>query len=70
MDSGLELMGAEDSMAYKASLDSQIERFLRSQNLEDLVHRLVEKMIPPIVEKVARDRIDRLLKEEGEFDRA
>lgn len=69
VDSGLELMDAEDSMAYKATLDSQIERFLRSQNLEDLVHRMVEKMIPPIVEKVARDRIDRLLKEEGEFDR-
>lgn len=64
---GLEVMGAEDSMAYKASLESQIDRFLRSQNLDELVVRIVEKMVPPIVERVARDRIDRLLKEDGDF---
>jgi hypothetical protein len=28
---GIAIMGAEDSMVYKAALESQIERFLRSQ---------------------------------------
>jgi DNA-binding response OmpR family regulator len=66
-EAGVQLMGAEDSMAYKASLDSQIDRFLRSQNMEEIVARIVERMVPPIVEKIARERIDRLLKEDGEY---
>jgi hypothetical protein len=27
--------------------------------------KAVEKMVPPIIEKVARERIDRLLQEDG-----
>lgn len=62
---GIAVMGAEDSMVYKAALESQIERFLRSQDLETMVMKAVEKMVPPIIEKVARERIDRLLQEDG-----
>jgi DNA-binding response OmpR family regulator len=62
---GIAVMGAEDSMVYKAALESQIERFLRSQDLEAMVMKVVEKMVPPIIEKVARERIDRLLQEDG-----
>lgn len=64
-ESGIAVMGAEDSMVYKAALESQIERFLRSQDLEAMVMKAVEKMVPPIIEKVARERIDRLLQEDG-----
>lgn len=64
-EAGIAVMGAEDSMVYKAALESQIERFLRSQDLEAMVMKAVEKMVPPIIEKVARERIDRLLQEDG-----
>ncbi len=61
---GIAVMNSEDSMVYKAALESQIERFLRSQDLEAMVMRVVEKMVPPIIEKVARERLDRLLQED------
>jgi response regulator RpfG family c-di-GMP phosphodiesterase len=64
-ESGIAVMNSEDSMVYKAALEGQIERFLRSQDLEAMVMKAVEKMVPPIIEKVARERIDRLLQEDG-----
>lgn len=62
-----ELMGAADSMAYKATLESQIESFLRSQNLEKMVHTALENLIPSIVERLAKEKLDQLLNDQQSY---
>jgi CheY-like chemotaxis protein len=64
---GLQVLGAEDSMAYKAQLEKEVARELENYDLEEIVHRLIEKMVPPIVERVAQQRVDQLLKESESF---
>ncbi len=64
---GLQVLGAEDSMAYKAQLEKEVGRQIESFDLEEIVHRLIEKMVPPIVERVAQQRLDQLLKESESF---
>jgi DNA-binding response OmpR family regulator len=64
---GFKVLGAEDSMVYKAQLEKEVVRQLESYDLEDIVHRLVEKMVPPIVERIAQQRLDQLLKESESF---
>lgn len=61
------VLGPEDSMAYKAQLEKEVSRQLESYDLEDVVHRLLEKLVPPIVEKLAQQRLDQLLKESESF---
>lgn len=61
------VMGAEDSMAYKAELRNQVEDRLGSEDLERVVSEVLERLVPPIVEKLVEQRLDRLLKEEEEF---
>lgn len=55
---------AEDSPAFRAALDHQISRFLERQNLEEVLGRVLEKLIPPLVEKMAQERLDKLLSED------
>ncbi len=62
-----EIMGAEDSVAYKAVLEKQVESHLREQDLDEVVDRLLKKIVPPIVEKLVQERLDRLLKEQENF---
>ncbi len=63
----VQVLGADDSMAYKAQLEKEVRRQLESHDLEDIVHRLLEKLVPPIVERLAQQRLDQLLKESENF---
>ncbi len=63
----VQVLGPEDSMAYKAQLEQEVGRQVESYDLENVVHRLLEKMVPPIVERLAQERLDKLLKESESF---
>ena len=58
------VMGADDSMAYKASLENQVQNQLEKHDLPKLVEQMLERMLPPIVEKIVQERLDALLKEQ------
>ncbi len=62
-----EILGAEDSVAYKAVLEKQVESHLRDHDLDEVVDRLLKKMLPPIVEKLVQERLDRLMKEQESY---
>lgn len=63
----VQVLGAEDSMAYKAQLEQEVRHQLEGYDLEDVVNRLLERMVPPIVERLAQARLDQLLKETEGF---
>ncbi len=63
----VEVMSTEDSMQYKAQLEKEVRLALDSHDLEDIVARLLEKIVPPIVERLAQQRLDQLLKESESF---
>ncbi len=58
------ILTSQDSMAYKARLDSEVEQRLDKENLNDVVDRVLQKMLPPIVEKLVTERLDKLLAEQ------
>lgn len=62
-----DVLGAEDSMVYKAAIESHVENKLESQDLEQVVDKVLSKIIPPIVERLVQERLDRLLKEQEQF---
>ena len=63
----VQVLGAEDSMAYKAQLEKEVGRQLEAYDLEDILHRLLDKIVPPMVERLAQQRLDQLLKESESF---
>lgn len=44
-------------------LEKQIQLLLNSRDLTPIIDRILEKMIPPIVEKMVNERLDHLLKD-------
>jgi DNA-binding response OmpR family regulator len=61
------VLGAEDSMAYKVQLEQQVSKQLEGYDLEEIVHRVIQKVVPAIVERLASERIEQLLKENESF---
>jgi len=62
-----QLLGAEDSMAYKAVLENKVESELSNKNLEEAIDRVLTRILPPMVERLVRERLDRLLKDQEQF---
>ena len=58
------VLGANDSMAYKASLENKVERELESKDLDSIVDKVLSKMVPPIVERLVQERLDQLMREQ------
>ena len=61
------VMGANDSMAFKAALESEVMNTLDGRDLDGAVERALERLLPRIVEKLVSERLDRLLKEQENF---
>lgn len=61
------VLGPEDSMAYKAVLEREVEEKLEGRDLDAIVDKLLAKMVPPIVERLVQERLDQLLKEQESF---
>jgi len=61
------VMGAEDSMAYKAVLEREVEGKLSSRDLDEMVDKLLNKLVPPIVERLVQERLDKLMKEQDDY---
>lgn len=62
-----EILRAEDSMAYKGMLESQVESTLARENLDEIVQRVLDRMVPPIVERLVQERLDQLMRDQEEF---
>lgn len=62
-----EIMRADDSMAYKGMLESQVESTLARENLNEIVQRVLDRIVPPIVERLVQERLDQLLKDQEDF---
>ncbi len=62
-----EIMRADDSMAYKGMLESQVESTLAKENLNEIVQKVLDRIVPPIVERLVQERLDRLLKDQEDF---
>jgi CheY-like chemotaxis protein len=60
------LLTSEDSMAYKAFLQSEVKSKIQNQDLEMLVKNALSELMPPIVERLVQERLDQLLKDHEE----
>lgn len=58
------LLGAEDSMAYKASLENKVRNELEGRDLDAVVDRMLNHILPPIVERLVQERLDKLLNDQ------
>jgi hypothetical protein len=66
---GPEIMDVEESLAYKSLLENQVQQQLETQNLHEMVEKVLAKLLPPMVERLVQARLDQLLKEqEQEFE--
>ncbi|MBY0370028.1 hypothetical protein K2X33_05035 [bacterium] len=63
----VQVLGPEDSMAYKAQLEKEVRSHLDAHDLEGVVREVLEKIVPPMVERLAQQRLDQLLKESESF---
>lgn len=61
------VLSTSDSMAYKAQLDSEVQSRLEKDNLTEVVERVLQRVLPPIVEKLVAERLDALLAEEDKM---
>ncbi len=61
------IMGAEDSMAYKAVLEREVEGKLGGRDLDQIVDKILNKLVPPIVERLVQERLDRLMKDQDNY---
>jgi CheY-like chemotaxis protein len=61
-----EVLDLEESLAYKSLLENQVQQQLETQNLNDMVEKVLSKLLPPMVERLVNERLDMLLKEEND----
>jgi len=64
LESDADLLGSDESMAYKATLENKVEEKLLGQDLERIVGQVLERVIPPIVERLVKQRLEELLASE------
>ncbi len=62
-----EVMSSSDSHAYKATLDNKVGQKIEEADLQAIVEKCLEKMLPPIVEKLVQARLDALMKDQEQF---
>ncbi len=62
-----DVLGQEESMAFKQSLQSKVEDKLKQTDLAEIVEKVLEKVIPPIVERIVQERLDKLLQDQEQF---
>lgn len=61
---GNTLLNAEDSMAYKSTLENRVRQDLEGRDLDAVVDRLLNTILPPIVERLVQERLDKLLNDQ------
>jgi hypothetical protein len=64
MDSEPQILRTEESLAYKSLLENQVQQKLESQNLNEMVEKVLARLLPPLVERLVRERLDQLLTEQ------
>lgn len=47
--------------------EAEAKQYISAQNLDEVVDKLLTKLVPPIVEKLVNERLDKLLKEQEQF---
>ncbi|MFM8269068.1 MAG: hypothetical protein ACKN9V_02675, partial [Pseudomonadota bacterium] len=64
-----QILRTEESLAYKSLLENQVQQKLESQNLNEMVEKVLARLLPPLVERLVQERLDQLLTEqEQEMD--
>ncbi len=58
------IMDIEESLAYKTTLENKVEAKIAESNLENLVNQALDRLLPPIVERLVKEKLDELMKEE------
>lgn len=61
------LLGSSESMVYKATLENRVEEHLGTIDFKDAVQEALNKILPPIVERIVQERIESLLNESERF---
>ncbi|NBX76411.1 MAG: hypothetical protein EBQ92_07640 [Proteobacteria bacterium] len=63
-DSEPQILRSEESLAYKSLLENQVQQKLESQNLNEMVEKVLARLLPPLVERLVQERLDQLLTEQ------
>ncbi len=63
------VLSASDSLAYKATLASKVEDTLSRSDIDKVVNEVLGRIVPPIVERLVKERLDELLKTQEEMIR-
>lgn len=58
------VLNLEESMAYKTTLENQVQSQLEGRDLDAVVDKLLDRILPPIVERLVQERLDLLLREQ------
>ena len=61
-----QILRTEDSLAYKSLLENQVQQKLESQNLGEIVEKVLARLLPPLVERLVQERLDQLMIEQEE----
>jgi len=64
VDSEPQILRTEESLAYKSLLENQVQQKLESQNLNEMVEKVLARLLPPLVERLVQERLDQLLTEQ------
>jgi hypothetical protein len=59
--------GRESRPAPPLPTEESLEQTLQTQDLDEMVDRVLERIVPPIVERLVQERLDKLLKEQEQF---
>lgn len=63
-DTSEELLSTEESVAYKSLLENQVQQKLEAQNLNEMVEKVLARLLPPLVERLVQERLDQLMAEQ------
>jgi len=59
-----DILSTEDSLAYKSLLENQVQQQIETQNLNEMVEKVLSRILPPMVERIIQERLDRLMQEQ------
>ncbi len=66
MEQANPVLTSEESMAYKLALENEVKTKVQNQDLHRMVETALMELMPPIVERLIQERLDKLLKEHEE----
>jgi len=58
------VLSTEESVAYKSLLENQVQQKLEANNLNEMVEKVLARLLPPLVERLVQERLDQLLAEQ------